>query len=106
VSLGGRQHAPHPPGIAGRGRVGHIRPALRLPIRQLPVDVDLIASCLGIKRRAASLAFAGRIYAEENGQLVMDLNANDSEPRRRFTAILISLATRGRTMQARFAARI
>jgi hypothetical protein len=53
---------------------------------QLPVDVDLIASCLGIKRRVASLAFAGRIYAEENGQLVMDLNANDSEPRRRFTA--------------------
>jgi hypothetical protein len=52
----------------------------------LPVDVDLIASCLGIKRRIASLAFAGRIYAEESGQLVMDLNSDDSEPRRRFTA--------------------
>lgn len=53
---------------------------------ELPVDVDLIASCLGIKRRITSLAFAGRIYAEESGQLVMDLNSNDSEPRRRFTA--------------------
>jgi Zn-dependent peptidase ImmA (M78 family) len=53
---------------------------------ELPIDIDLIASCLGIKRRIASYAFAGRIYAEESGQLVMDLNANDSEPRRRFTA--------------------
>lgn len=53
---------------------------------ELPIDVDLIASCLGIRRRVASFAFAGRIYAEESGQLVMDLNANDSEPRRRFTA--------------------
>ncbi|MGH2853515.1 MAG: ImmA/IrrE family metallo-endopeptidase [Solirubrobacteraceae bacterium] len=53
---------------------------------ELPIDVDLIASCLGIRRRIASFGFAGRIYAEESGQLVMDLNADDSEPRRRFTA--------------------
>ena len=37
-------------------------------------------------KRVASFAFAGRIYAEASGQLVMDLNAADSEPRRRFTA--------------------
>src|SRR5919204_3110780 len=51
----------------------------------LPVDVDLIASVLGIRRRVASFDFAGRIYAEDSGQLVMDLNATDTEPRRRFT---------------------
>jgi hypothetical protein len=51
----------------------------------LPVDVDLIASVLGIRRRVASLDFAGRIYAEPSGQLMMDLNVDDAEPRRRFT---------------------
>lgn len=51
----------------------------------LPVDVDLIASVLGIRRRVGQFGFSGRIYAEESGQLVMDLNADDGEPRRRFT---------------------
>ncbi len=51
----------------------------------LPVDVEGIASLLGIRRRIGDHPFAGRIYAEENGQLVMDLNASDSEPRRRFS---------------------
>ena len=51
----------------------------------LPVDVEGIASLLGIRRRVGEHPFAGRIYAEANGQLVMDLNASDSEPRRRFS---------------------
>lgn len=53
---------------------------------KLPVDVDLVASVLGIRRRVAPFGFAGRIYAEPSGQLVMDLNGEDSQPRRRFTA--------------------
>ncbi len=52
---------------------------------EFPVDVEGIASLLGIRRRVGEHPFAGRIYAEENGQLVMDLNASDSEPRRRFS---------------------
>lgn len=50
-----------------------------------PIDVEGIASLLGIKRRIGEYSFAGRIYAEPNGQLVMDLSGNDSAPRRRFT---------------------
>lgn len=50
-----------------------------------PVDVEGIASLLGIKRRIGEYSFAGRIYAEPNGQLIMDLSGNDSAPRRRFT---------------------
>lgn len=53
---------------------------------KLPVDVELVASVLGIRRRVATYGFAGRIYAEPSGQLVMDLNGKDSRPRRRFTA--------------------
>jgi hypothetical protein len=52
---------------------------------ELPIDVDGIASLLGIRRRTGPWPFAGRIYAEPNGQLVMDLNAEDAPPRRRFT---------------------
>lgn len=52
---------------------------------EFPVDVEGIASLLGIRRRIGDHPFAGRIYAEANGQLVMDLNASDSEPRRRFS---------------------
>lgn len=52
---------------------------------ELPIDVDLIASCKGIRRRAAAHDFAGRIYVESDGQLVMDLNSSDSPERRRFT---------------------
>jgi hypothetical protein len=50
-----------------------------------PIDVEGIASLLGIKRRVGEYSFAGRIYAEPNGQLVMDLSDDDSPPRRRFT---------------------
>jgi hypothetical protein len=52
---------------------------------EFPVDVEGVASLLGIRRRIGDHPFAGRIYAEANGQLVMDLNASDSEPRRRFS---------------------
>lgn len=50
-----------------------------------PVDVDGIASLLGIKRRLVEGPFAGRIYAEPSGQLVMDLRESDGGPRRRFS---------------------
>lgn len=53
--------------------------------RKLPIDVDGLASLLGIKQRIAPYPFAGRIYVEPSGQLVMDLNQADYEPRRRFT---------------------
>ncbi|MGH8984591.1 MAG: ImmA/IrrE family metallo-endopeptidase [Acidimicrobiia bacterium] len=53
--------------------------------RSLPIDVDGLASFLGIKQRIERFPFAGRIYAESSGQLVMDLNLEDREPRRRFT---------------------
>jgi hypothetical protein len=51
----------------------------------LPIDVTLIASLRGIRRRVGDYPFAGRIFADENGQLVMDLRADDPEVRRRFT---------------------
>ena len=51
----------------------------------LPIDVGAIASLKGVKRRQGDYDFAGRIYAEPGGQLVMDLNANDNQRRRRFT---------------------
>ena len=50
-----------------------------------PIDVELIASLKGVRPRRGSHDFAGRIYAEANGQLVMDLNASDSPSRQRFT---------------------
>lgn len=52
---------------------------------RLPVRPDLIASCHGIKRRRGPHEFAGRIYAEPSGQLVMDINDQDSEERQHFT---------------------
>lgn len=52
---------------------------------RLPVDVEGIASLLGIRRRLGDHPFAGRVYVEPSGQLVMDLNASDPQPRRRFT---------------------
>lgn len=52
---------------------------------ELPVDVEGIASLLGIKRRLVDGPFAGRIYAEPSGQLVMDLRESDGGPRRRFS---------------------
>jgi hypothetical protein len=51
----------------------------------LPIDPHIIASCHGIKRRRGSYEFAGRIYAEPSGQLVMDINDQDSDERQHFT---------------------
>lgn len=53
--------------------------------RSLPIRPHLIASFHGIKRRRATYDFAGRIYAEPSGQLVMDINDQDSEERQHFT---------------------
>jgi hypothetical protein len=71
--------------------------------RSLPVDVDGLASLLGIKQRKDSFPFAGRIYAEPSGQLVMDLD-NGYEPRRRFTCAheIIHTAFPGFQKQARY----
>lgn len=52
---------------------------------ELPIDVEGIASLLGIKRRLIDAPFAARIYVDPSGQLVMDLRATDGEPRRRFS---------------------
>lgn len=70
----------------------------------LPVDVDLIASVLGIRRRREVFDFSGRIYAEPTGQLVMDLNADEGEPRQRFTEAheLMHLAFPGFKREARY----
>lgn len=51
----------------------------------LPVRTDLIASCHGIRRRRGDYEFAGRIYVEPSGRLVMDINDSDSDERRHFT---------------------
>jgi hypothetical protein len=51
----------------------------------LPIRPDIIASCLGIRRRSGSHDFAGRIYTEPSGHLVMDINEEDSEERQHFT---------------------
>jgi Zn-dependent peptidase ImmA (M78 family) len=51
----------------------------------LPIDVDLVASVKGVKRRRGDHDFAGRIYVEQNGQLVMDLNSSHNRRRQRFT---------------------
>jgi hypothetical protein len=51
----------------------------------LPIRPHLIATCHGIKRRRGTHDFAGRIYAEPSGQLVMDINDQDSEERQHFT---------------------
>lgn len=53
--------------------------------RSLPIDVEGVASFLGIRIRVAEQPFAGRIYVDPSGRLVLDLNAADSEARRRFT---------------------
>jgi Zn-dependent peptidase ImmA (M78 family) len=60
---------------------------LRREARQedLPVDVEMIASVKGVRARRGSHEFAGRIFVEADGQLVMDLNAEDSPARQRFT---------------------
>jgi hypothetical protein len=60
----------------------------------LPVDVELVASVQGVKPRRAAHDFAGRIYADVDGQLVMDINGDDRSERQRFTCAheLIHLA--------------
>ena len=52
---------------------------------KLPIKPWVIASCVGIKRRSGPHDFAGRIYAEPSGQLVMDIRESDSEERQHFT---------------------
>jgi uncharacterized protein DUF955 len=70
----------------------------------LPVDVDLIASVQGVKPRRAVYDFAGRIYADLDGQLVMDLNADDHSERQRFTCAheLMHLAFPGFKKETRY----
>jgi Zn-dependent peptidase ImmA (M78 family) len=51
----------------------------------LPIRPHIVASFHGIKRKSASYNFAGRIYAEPSGQLVMDINQEDSDERQHFT---------------------
>jgi Zn-dependent peptidase ImmA (M78 family) len=51
----------------------------------LPVEVEAIASLKGVRRRVGEHDFAGRIFVEPDGQLVMDLNSAHNENRRRFT---------------------
>jgi Zn-dependent peptidase ImmA (M78 family) len=71
---------------------------------KLPINVDLIRSCLGIRRREGDYDFAGRIYAEESGQLVMNLRSTDSLERQRFTCAheLIHPAFPGFTLESRY----
>lgn len=71
---------------------------------QLPIRVDHIASLKGIRRRRGDYSFAGRIYVEDNGQLVMDLSAADSDERQRFTEAheLMHTAFPGFTEEHRF----
>jgi len=70
----------------------------------LPVDVGLIASVEGVKRRRGAWDFAGRIYAESDGQLVMDLNDLDRDERQRFTCAheLMHLAFPGFKKETRY----
>ncbi|MET0602088.1 MAG: ImmA/IrrE family metallo-endopeptidase [Baekduia sp.] len=70
----------------------------------LPVDVELVASVQGVKRRRQPWDFAGRIYADANGQLVMDLNDQDGDERQRFTCAheLMHLAFPGFKKEARY----
>jgi len=71
---------------------------------RLPVNVDLIASAMGIRQHIRQYPFAGRIYADSSGQLVMDLNLGDSEPRRRFTCAheVLHIAFPGFRSEARY----
>jgi IrrE N-terminal-like domain len=70
----------------------------------LPIDVGLIATVAGIKRRRGTWDFAGRIYADGDGQLVMDLNDRDGDERQRFTCghELMHLAFPGFKREARY----
>ncbi|TMK99470.1 MAG: ImmA/IrrE family metallo-endopeptidase [Actinobacteria bacterium] len=71
---------------------------------RLPVDVELVASVQGVESRHAPHDFAGRIYADLDGQLVMDLNDDDRSARQRFTCAheLIHLAFPGFRKETRY----
>lgn len=71
---------------------------------KLPIRVELISSLKGIRRRAAPYNFAGRIYAEDNGQLVLDINSEDNPARQVFTEAheLIHTAFPGFKQEKRF----
>ena len=52
---------------------------------KFPIRPDVIASYHGIRCRRAAHNFAGRIYAEPTGQLVMEINESDPSARQHFT---------------------
>lgn len=89
-----------------RGDLEHHADPLRRDAKQdeLPIEVDLIASVEGIRRRLETWDFAGRIYADVDGQLVMDLNADDGDERQRFTCAheLMHLAFPGFKKETRY----
>lgn len=70
----------------------------------LPVDVDAMSSAMGIRQRVKEYPFAGRIYCDEDGQLVMDLNKDDPPARRRFTCAheMLHVAFPGFRQEARY----
>jgi hypothetical protein len=71
---------------------------------KLPIKPAVIASCVGIKRRRGDHDFAGRIYAEPSGQLVMDIRETDPAERQHFTEAheLIHPAFPGFTTEGRY----
>lgn len=70
----------------------------------LPVRPDLIATVKGIRRHPGDFDFAGRIYADEDGQLFMDVNENDIDERQHFTEAheLMHTAFPGFTEEGRY----
>jgi hypothetical protein len=75
------------PGQAPEQIIEGYADSLRIAAGQssLPVHPHSVASYHGIKRRQAAYSFSGRIYAEPSGQLVMDINEQDSPERQHFT---------------------
>jgi hypothetical protein len=71
---------------------------------KLPIKVDLVRSYLGIRKSEGDYDFAGRIYAEESGQLIMNVRATDLPERRRFTCAheLIHPAFPGFRLESRY----
>jgi Zn-dependent peptidase ImmA (M78 family) len=68
------------------------------------VKVDLIRSFLGIRKSEGDYDFAGRIYAEKSGQLVMNLRATDLPERLRFNCAheMIHPAFPGLKLESRY----
>ena len=74
-------------------------------ISRLPVDVFGLASLRGIKvRRVEDLPAEGRVFAELDGRIVMEVNASRSTVRQRFTCAheLIHTAFPGFARDGRF----